>query len=131
MSLRRSSRIKHIEDYSKFNTGGWNMAGLEQDYVDADLDGENDLLGSGKDSDSEDISEDEKEEGQISEDEETEIEGMDSSIMELAKKGQIARLRKILKAKQEEGTKLKKESRKGTRKRSTKKQGSPRFVNAN
>ena len=112
--MRRSGRIRNKVNYKTLDSRGMahrNSDSENEDYVDADITGERELL-SDVSSSSVDDSEDEREEGQISDEEESEAEvdlQKDPTVMECISKGDISKLRRLLKERQEECVKLKKE----------------------
>ena len=116
MKTRRATKTKRKDfNFKDFNENGWNSSD-ELDYVDVDLHGERELLGSDVDEDTQatqEMDEEELEEGQISDDgdeDSDEMENeMDPKILELAKKGEVDSLKRILKKQQEECCKLKRE----------------------
>ena len=118
-NLRRSARGKRTNlNYKDFNNKGFKEYEEVLDYHDeqleleADLKGEKLLCGSDYDTDHDELEQDsdEREDGQISDSEESiEEDEMDEEVKSCVRDGNLEKLKKILKVREEENNKLKKD----------------------
>ena len=118
-NLRRSTRGKKVNlNYKDFNNRGFEDCEEELNYQDDQLELETNpsseklLCGSDYDTDHDESEQDsdEREDGQISDSEESaEEDGMDEEVKTCVRDGNLEKLKKILKAREEENNKLKKD----------------------